>query len=171
MPLDRIRRVRDLLPDAKLILMTRDPVSRHWAHAKRYFEKRAFRERETAVLRLPRRKLFEFFLRNRALGEFSKIIANWTAVFPPEQLLILSQEKTLAAPSVTFNAALKHLGLPVDYDEGVLTLLSRQRNRGPRVDMPEDVAQFLEGMFATERQKLRDLYGSQSSVYVTEGRA
>jgi hypothetical protein len=171
MPLDRIQRVRDLLPEARLILMTRDPVSRHWAHAKRYFEKRAFQQRETAVLRLPRRKLFEFFTRNRALGEFSKIIANWTAVFPPEQLLIVSQEKTLAAPNLTFDAALKHLGLPVDYDGDALTLLSRQRNRGPRVDMPEDVAEFLEAMCATERQKLRNLFGNRSFVYLTEDRA
>jgi hypothetical protein len=34
---DRIELVRCLLPDVKLILMTRDPVARHWSQAKRFF--------------------------------------------------------------------------------------------------------------------------------------
>ena len=36
----RIRLVHRLLPEARLILMVRDPVKRHWSHAKRYFRRR-----------------------------------------------------------------------------------------------------------------------------------
>src|SRR5262245_39274524 len=43
---DRIARVHRLLPDAKLILMTRDPITRHWSQAKRFFSKRRFNKRE-----------------------------------------------------------------------------------------------------------------------------
>ena len=164
---DRIQRVRDLLPDARLVLMTRDPVTRHWANAKRFFEKRRLRNREAAVLALPRGKLFEFFTRTRPLGEFSKIIANWTTIFPPGQLLILSQERTLASPRVTFDAVLEHIGIATDYDPASLTFMSRQKNRGPKIDMPDDVAEFLEDMFASERQRLRDLFGDKSFVYVS----
>jgi hypothetical protein len=162
---ERIRRVRDLLPDAQLILMTRDPVSRHWAHAKRYFEKRRFRDRQRAALVVPRKKLFDFFTRNQSLGEFSKIIANWTSNFPPEQLLIVSQERTLASPRETFDAVLGHIGIATDYDPSSLTFLSQQKNRGPKIEMPDDVAEFLEDMFAGERLRLRNLFDGKPFVY------
>ena len=163
---DRIRKVRDLLPEVRLILMTRDPVKRHWAHAKRYFEKRRFR-RSNAVLQVPQPKLFEFFRRNKPLGEFSKIISSWTSVFPAGQLLILSQERTLARPVETYDAVLKHLGLTADYDPLLISSLSGQRNRGPQIEMPADVSAFLEEMYSSERAWLRDLYGDRSFVYTS----
>jgi hypothetical protein len=166
---DRIKRVHELLPDIKLILMTRDPVARHWAHAKRNFEKRALSNREMAALRVPREKLFAYFNETRPLGEFSNIIANWTSVFPASQLLILSQEKALASPQETFHAVLSHIGASGAYDPSKVTFLQRQVNRGPRVEMPADVGAFLEDMFAEERCRLRSLFGERSYVYGLEG--
>jgi hypothetical protein len=166
---DQIRRVRSLLPHIKLILMTRDPVARHWAHAKRNFEKRALNNRETAALRVPRERLFAYFRETRPLGEFSNIIANWTSVFPASQLLILSQEKALASPEETLRTVLAHIGASRDYDPSKVTLLQRQVNRGPRVEMPADVSSFLENMFAEERKHLHELFGKRSFVYGLEG--
>ena len=165
MPTGHIQRVRELLPDVRLVLMTRDPVARHWAHAKRHFGQRQFRNSETAVLDIPRRKLFAFFDEVRPLSEFSKIIANWTSVFPSPQLLVVSQEATLRSPRETFDAVIEFIGAPVDYDPGSITYLLRQRNRGPRVEMPPDVAIYLETMFAKERKWLRDLFGERACLH------
>lgn len=164
---DQIERVCELLPDVKLVLMTRDPVARHWAHAKRNFEKRRLHNREIAALNLPRQKLFAYFKETQPLGEFSNIITNWTSVFPASQLLIVSQEKTLASPRETFHAVLDHIGASRDYDADKLTFLQRQINRGPKVEMPEDVAAFLEDMYGGERKRLRDLFGERSFVYAS----
>lgn len=164
---DQIKRIRELLPYTKLVLMTRDPVARHWAHAKRNFEKRRLHNREMAALSLPRQKLFDYFRETQPLGEFSNIIANWTSVFPASQLLIVSQEKTLASPRETFHAVLDHIGASRGYDPAKLTFLPRQVNRGPSLEMPEDVAAFLEDMFGNERKRLRDLFGDRSFVYVS----
>jgi len=161
---ETIRRVRDLVPDARLILMTRDPVSRHWAHAKKFFAKRRLINPDQAVLSLPRRKLMDFFKEMRPLGEFSNIIANWTAVYPKDQLLVLSQEKTLASPERVIDAVLKHIGVTTDYDPESLKFLTRQRNRGPRIDMPDDIAEFLEEMFAGEREWLGAFFGDRLYV-------
>ena len=163
---ERIRRVRRLLPDAQLILMARDPIARHWAQAKRYFSKKRFDKQGGGVLSLPRDELFDFFVRMRRLSEFSQMIANWTAVFPSRHLLIVSQERTLAAPRATFDAVLDHIGLSRDYDPAQINLLVARKNRGPSIPMPDDVAEFLEGMFAAERNRLRDLLGDSAAVYV-----
>ena len=80
----RIRLVHRLVPEARLILMVRDPVERHWSHAKRYFQKEKSQERGFRSLD-SRQSLFKFFKRTRRFSEFSKIIEMWTKVYPPEQ--------------------------------------------------------------------------------------
>lgn len=162
---DRIQRIRDLFPDVRLILMARDPVSRHWAHAKKFFAKRRLRNPEMAVLDIPRSTLRSFFEHQRPVGEYSKIIENWTTLFSPEQLLILSQEKTLAFPKRTYDAVLEHVGVSTDYDPNLITSLLRQTNQGPKVEMPNDVAEHLTEMYAGERQWLREFFGDRQFAY------
>jgi sulfotransferase family protein len=167
MPTEQIQRLHDLIPDVRLILMTRDPVARHWAHAKRYFAKRTLLNPETAVLDLPRGTLLDFFTRQRPVGDFSKIVTNWTSVFPAEQLLVVSQEKTWDTPRETFDAVLKHIGAPADYDPTEIPLLSERKNQGPKVEMPEDVTQYLDALFAAERKWLRDFFGQNPVAYAS----
>jgi hypothetical protein len=162
---DRISLIRRLLPDARLILMTRDPVARHWSQAKRYFSKRRLSNQQGGVLTVPRSKLFDYFMTTRHLGEFSKMIANWTTVFPHRQLLIMSQERTLASPRAAFDAVLQHIGVSEGYDPGAIRFLTQQKNRGPKVEMPDDVAAFLEDMFVAERSRLRNLLANSAFAY------
>jgi sulfotransferase family protein len=164
-PLEQIRLVKRLLPDARLILMIRDPVTRHWAHAKRYFQKERFDKHGGGVMGVPRNELFDYFVRMRRLSEFSQMIANWTAVFPREQLLIVSQEHTLSAPRETYDAALDHIGASRDYDPAAIGMLNMQKNRGPSVQMPDDVTEFLEDMFASERSHLSALLGQEAYLH------
>lgn len=166
MPLENIRHLYERLPNARLILMTRDPVSRHWSHAKKFFAKRKLINPDQAVLSMRRRKLLNFFETMRPLGEFSKIIANWTTVYPKEQLLVLSQEKALTSPQAILDAVREHLGLATDFEPDSLAFMTRQRNRGPNVPMPADVAEFLKEMFASEQQWPRDFYGDKPFVHL-----
>src|SRR5262245_61549499 len=84
---DRVALVRRLLPDVRLILMTRDPVARHWSQAKRFFSKQRFNKREGGVFGVPKDELFDFFEQMRPLSEFSRMIARWTTIYSEEQLL------------------------------------------------------------------------------------
>ena len=156
---DGIQTVRDLLPDVRLILMMRDPVSRHWAHTKRYFSKARIAEREGGdVLSVPRDRLYDFMARSRNLGEYSTMIDDWTSIFPAEQLLLVAQEHALASPRAVFDAVLGHIGLAATYDAASIPLLTRQRNRGPSVEMPGEVGEFLESMFVAERERFRAIF-------------
>jgi hypothetical protein len=93
------------------------------------------------------------------------MIEKWTAVYPPRQLLIVSQEAALARPREAYDATLEHIGVSRDYDPAKIKLLRAETNLGPKLPMPEDVAKYLEAMFASERQRLRDLMGESASVY------
>ena len=93
---DRIRMLHRLVPDAKIILMTRDPVKRRWSHVKRFFSKRGIDPSPGRYRRCSTRGAARFPRRTRPLGEFSAIVERWTSVFPSRQFLIVSQEGKLA---------------------------------------------------------------------------
>jgi hypothetical protein len=163
---ERIALVHRLLPDAKLILMARDPIARHWSQAKRFFSKKRFNKREGGVFGVPREELFDFFERMRPLGEFSTMIANWTEVYAKERLLIVSQEKALERPRAAYEAVLTHIGASLDYDLAAISRLQTETNPGPKLKMPDDIAAYLEDMFAGERERLHALLGDGTAVYV-----
>ena len=67
----RIKLIHRLLPDVPLVLMIRDPVKRHWSHAKRYFSKTKAQKRGYDSLD-SRNQLKRFFTRTRRFSEFSR---------------------------------------------------------------------------------------------------
>jgi hypothetical protein len=159
MPREGIQTMRDMLPEVRLVLMMREPVSRHWAHTKRHFSKARVAEREGGdVLSVPRDRLYDFMTRSRNLGEYSAMIHDWTAIYPADRLLLVAQEHALSSPRSTFDAVLEHIGLAATYEPASISLLLRQRNRGPSVDMPAEVGEFLESMFAAERDRFRAIF-------------
>ena len=152
----RIKLVHRLLPEARLILMVRDPIKRHWSHAKRYFRRRS--RNRGAIARLnSRQRLFEFFKRTRRFSEFSKIIESWTKVYPPERLLVINQEEAFADPVGIFERALRHIGVAPDARMKMKKVSRNTKNSGPVVPMPDDVKDYLEKMFAGERQNLAEV--------------
>ena len=129
---DRIGLMHRLLPDARLILMTRDPVARHWSQAKRFFSKRRLHKKEGGILAMPREEVFAF-LRPHALAR--RVLGDDRAAGPtsilPSQLLIVSQEKALAGPREAYDAVLTHIGVSRDYDPKAIKLLRRRDQSWP----------------------------------------
>jgi Sulfotransferase domain len=148
-----IKLTHRLIPEARLILMVRDPVKRHWSHAKRYFQKEKSQERGYRSLD-SRQSLFEFFKRTRRFSEFSKIIESWTKVYRSEQLLVINQEEAFANPLDIFEQALRHINVSPDARMKMKWITRNSRNSGPSVPMPDDVKAYLEEMFASERENL-----------------
>lgn len=153
----RIRLIHRLLPDARLILMIRDPVTRHWSHAKRFFSKKKAQRRGYESV-TSRQQLYKFFSRVRRFSEFSKMIENWTDVYPAKHLLIVSQEVAFADPGTTFEKVMRHIGASDRLDRTRMKhALRNNRNQGPAVPMPPDVAFYLERMLAGERTRLKEV--------------
>ena len=152
---DRIRLAHRLLPEARLVLMIRDPVSRHWAHAKQYFSK--IHRGRLHISKISRKELFAFFLRIQRFSEFSSMLANWTDVYPADRLLVVFQEEAFDYPQRILDRVLQHVGATNAYDPGCLRLLTKRKNVGPSIPMPEDVRLFLEDLLGPERERLRTM--------------
>lgn len=121
-------RVARFLPDAKLIVLLRNPVDRayshYWHQVKRGFETLSF---EQAVDREPERLEGELekMLRDErylsferhhhsylARGLYVTQLRTWMDLFPRERFLIERAEAFFQEPSLVFNRVLEFLGLP-----------------------------------------------------------
>jgi hypothetical protein len=121
-------RVAEHLPHVKLIALLRDPVQRAYSQyqheVSRGFETLPFEEAieaEPARLagetqRMLAEPLYNSYSHQHhsymARGRYDEQLARWRALFPPEQLLVVTSERFFGEPERTFARVLDFLGLP-----------------------------------------------------------
>jgi hypothetical protein len=121
-------RVARVLPDVKLIVLVRDPVSRAYSQYRheldRGFEQLAFEEAleaEPARLAGERERIlndpsyYSFDHQHHsylARGRYLEQIQAWRVFFTPEQLLVVKSEDFFSHPTETYTRILAFLGLP-----------------------------------------------------------
>ena len=121
------KRIKEALPDVKLIAILRNPVERaysHYQHSVREgYETMSFKEaleKETARLKSEREKILSIpdyysFNHNRysylSRGIYINQLQNWRKYFPKEQILILRSEDLFYDLSNIYNRLLEFLGL------------------------------------------------------------
>jgi hypothetical protein len=163
-------RLHSLLPEARFIVLLRDPVRRAYSH---YWHERD-KDRETldfeaAIAAEPARlgdaeaaladgrigrsaahQHFSYLAR----GRYAEQLERWFARFPREQFLVLRFEDLAREPLVALNRTLGFLGLPA-----AQSVRSDARNTRRYAPMSEDTAGRLREYFAPYNQRLEALLG------------
>lgn len=161
------QRIRHLLPDARLIVILRDPVERAISHY--YHERRMGREYlpimqalEVESERLAHADIskpggLETYLHAsyKLRGCYADHLARYLAVFSSDQILILGSGELFHEPRKSTSEAIRFLGLPDipsrdDYP---------RKNAGEREAVPAEVYTYLRQYFEPHEQRLRDLLG------------
>ena len=122
------QRIAEALPDAKLIVLLRDPVQRAYSHYQhelaRGFETLSFEEAiECEAERLageldrmradPSYNSFSYQHHTYLLrGRYAEQLEVWYSCFPERQLLVLPSEDFFADPDRTYRRVLAFLGVP-----------------------------------------------------------
>lgn len=174
-PKDRIALVRRDAPDARLILIMRNPVERAWSAARRtmgMMAKAHFRcdvgdiplsEYEAYLVEdenyhgnrlLGREGVYEAGLR---AGHYSRILDNWLSVFPENQLLALFFDDVAAEPRRLLERVFGHIGATTDLDFGVFE--TNKINTNPDLEMPDPIRSLLTGIYGPEIETLRRRFG------------
>lgn len=160
-------------PDAKIVVLVRDPVERAWSH----WRERSRRGRETLSLREAlaaeaerlggeRQRLLsdpsyvsvaaENFA-YRGQGCYADLLPAWFDHFPREQVMVIVSEELYADPAGTYRSVLGFLGLG-DYD---LERYEAWNYRPPESELPSDVRTELEEFFAPHNLRLEALLGRE----------
>ena len=164
------KRVAETLPNAKLIVLLRNPVERAYSHyhlqIRNGFESLSFEE---AVEREEERLHGELERITADEGSFSKELhfhsyltrgvyadqfANWLRFFPRERLLILATEKFNRRRADTFHRVLEFLDLSPWEPETF-----PKHHRAPRLQMNPATKKRLEEYFAPHNRRLYELLG------------
>lgn len=165
-------RVRATVPEAKLIVLLRDPVDRALSHY--HHEVSLGREPlsfEQAIEVEPERTRGEeerlvrepgYFSRAwwdhayLARGRYAEQLERWLAVFPREQLLVLPSEELAADPGQTYARVLEFLSAsPHELD--AYPRVYEQRYAGLRPETGQQLAEY----FAEPNRRLYELLGRE----------
>lgn len=168
-PLAR-QRICETLPEAKLILLLRDPVSRAYSHyqhmVRRGAEPLPFEEAIEAeperlkgevekMIAQPTYFSFSHIYHSYlSRGMYADQIEAWWELFPREQMLILSSEEFFAKPDAVFGRVLEFLGLP----QRSLTR-SPQMNKGDYAPINPETRKRLQAHFKPHSERLYRLVG------------
>ena len=165
-------RMHALLPDAKLIVLLRDPVRRAYSHY--WHERDKGRETlsfEDAIAAEPGRlgqaeaqlasgeiessrehQLHSYLAR----GRYAEQLERWLAAYPRERLLVLRFEDFVGAPLAGLNRTLEYLGLPP-----MTTLDLEARNTRKYPPMSDETAARLREYYAPHNRRLETLLGRE----------
>lgn len=164
------QRIARELPDAKLLVVLRDPVDRAWSHYQCEValgcedlpvDTALAREEERLAGEVERMRSepgYESFeLRHHsylARGRYAEQLTHLYSLFPPEQVLVLRSEALLAEPHGQLANVWDFLGL----DQVRLTDLPRLK-AGRYGDLPAGTRRWLERYFAPHNQRLYTMPG------------
>lgn len=107
-----VRHVHALLPDAKIVLMMRDPVERAWSDCRRTLGRLAGRRIED----IPDAEITEFLHSPMALArsDYVAILDRWRSEFGDDRVLGVFLDDVSRAPESTYAAILDFLGVSSD---------------------------------------------------------
>jgi Sulfotransferase domain len=138
----KIRFIRRIMPDVKLILLLRDPRARAWSSARFRFGNQLGRKLSEVSTEEFIRHFEADWVKRR--GDYETIWNNWTSVFPREQLLVLFMEDVRRQPEQTMTRVCEFLGVEISLDE---TQLRSRANQSPELEIPPAVKKYLDDLY------------------------
>ena len=157
-----IRYIHELMPDAKLILILRNPIDRAWSQAVMNLVVRAGRNFEEVG-----DDEFERHLRHPRTftrGDYLGMIDNWLSVFPEERLLIGFFEEVRDRPQRLLSAVFDHIGVSTDVDWASFPF-NKVVHAGVRAPLPPHFRAMLEEVYADEIERIADRCGSFAETW------
>lgn len=166
---DRIRTIRRLIPDVRLVLMIRNPVDRAWSAARNVLSRVASRK-GCRMDELEDREFYEYSTREWAYrperneggaytpgmlqSHYCRAIDNWTRYFPQEQLFVGFFDEIKSDPRGLMERILIHIGADTEVDWQSMPL-GQVVNRNPEREIPERFRHWLEDLYEAEMKELR----------------
>ena len=166
------KRIKETLPQVKLILVLRDPIERaysHYNHIRRLnreplsFEEALAKEVERITPDIEKLAKDEFYKADQrrdysylTRGYYAKQLTEWYKYFPKEQLLVVQSEEFYRETPRVYNEIVEYLGL------NSYTLPSFEaKNALKYAKMAPETKEKLKAYFAPKNEELYELLGKR----------
>lgn len=151
MPKARIEYMKKVLPDVKLIVVLREPISRAWAHAR--MELSNYQDRKLTKYDTNNALLHIGSIRNVCRTDYASLLANWLAVYPYEQFFVAFHDELSQNPIAFLKRFYRFLGVdnffPKDVEKNVFDEYE--------LNIPISAVWFLQSKYRTLPSKLQCL--------------
>lgn len=175
--LDRIRYIRKLLPDARLILIIRNPVDRAWSS----FRRAGARKAKSLGINLDEiddAKAYNYFQRHRVTEwgkawdyepglsheDYSQQIDRWTRFYPEEQLFVGFFDELTNDPKELMKKVCRHIGVRTDIDWDSMPL-GKVVNKNPEHAIPDHFRNYLKELYSPEIERLYKRFGERVEAW------
>ncbi len=157
---EKVAHVRELVPEAKLIFMMRNPVERAWSQAVMSFDKKEKGSAESAS----EEELLKRFGRtsSRLLTDYLRTLENWGAFYPKEQIFVGFLEDVSFFPGELLEEVYGFLGVDPSFEPPSLNAKIHSRSSDT---MPTRLAAYLAHEYVEEAERLADLFGGYASFW------
>lgn len=159
-----IEEMHNLAPDAKLILMLRDPIERAWSHfrfsGKVYSDKshHSYLEHITRFIDSPAQE---------KRSDIISTIRNYSAIYPREQILIGFYDAITESPEELMKNILNFIGAETD-DLHKYCDLSQKKNVSRSEDCPAEIKKYLKEKYYNQIHELATNYGGYFDVWLNK---
>ena len=166
------RRIKETLPQVKLILVLRDPIERaysHYNHIKRLnreplsFEEALQKELERITPDIEKLAKDEFYKADQrrdysylTRGYYAKQLTEWYKHFPKEQLLVVQSEEFYKDTPRVYNEIVEYLGL-----NSYTLPVFEAKNALKYAKMAPETKEKLKAYFAPKNEELYELLGKR----------
>lgn len=155
LPESRVRFIRAVMPDIRLIFMMRNPIERAWSHAMMTLCWKVNRQPE----QVSEAEYLEHFRGDASIGrgDYEAVLGRWLACFDRSQLFLGYFEQIASDPRALLRAVFTHLGVTADVDWSLFPL-REVFYRGNGAPLPEHYRQILLEMYEPRLRRLRKVY-------------
>ena len=156
---EQIAHVSEIMPEAKIIFLMRNPIERAWSQTVMYFDKKEGRRVEEV-----REEEFLDFARSESPlhTDYLRTLENWGAFFPEKQIFVGFLEDIHFYPNRLLARLYRFLGVDPSADYRVI----RRKIHSRDVEtMPTRLAASLAGSYLGDAEALEGRFGGYASFW------
>ena len=154
------KRARAVCPEAKIIVMLRDPIDRVWSLARMLH-----RAGKLAALEGPGLEATVLSPEAVAWSDYTRLLATWEGAFGADRVLVLFYEELEAQPLAVVERVCRFFGVP--FQPGAVAKLAGQRfNDAPQAPMPPALAAALAHRLRGPTHALARRYPEQAGPWL-----
>lgn len=161
--LEDVKRIRNMFPDLKIILLLRNPIDRAWSQV-RFL---SMIGRFDGIGDVDNIKDFIDIPEQSLRSDYIRTIDIWSSCFPGEQIFIDFYDRIIQEPDKLILDILKFLGA----ETTSFTTTEKLRikvNSSPEMIIPMEIKRYLAGKYHPELEKLSNLLGGYSEIWLKD---
>lgn len=165
---EAVERVHDLLPEARILLIVRNPIERAWSAARKNLAKGQGR----TAMELSEAEILDAVQRPgaRLRGDFPRMLDNWGSHYDQSRLHVSFYDDMADDPERFLRRIYEFLGLDVP-DGAIPDSVARRRNAAPGGSMPAAVRTHLTSLYRDDLTELARRLGGPCGDWLAEAEA